>query len=43
MKLVDMRDSKSLVRKDVPVRVRPLVPTNDNLKSKGLFEPRNPK
>ena len=26
MKLVDMRDSKSLVRKDVAVRVRPLVP-----------------
>ena len=26
MKLVDMRDSKSLVREDVPVRVRPLVP-----------------
>ena len=26
MKLVDMRDSKSLVLRDVAVRVRPLVP-----------------
>ena len=29
MKLVDMRDSKSLARKSVPVRVRPPLPNLD--------------
>lgn len=37
MKLVDMRDSKSLVREDVPVRVRPLVPSNTNLEATDYF------